>query len=346
VLPLLQSIESISSCRDRSKLLSALLDALGVLLGEQAKLGIYARSNNQHDSQDGNELTFRFGGKSGGVPGRLWTELAGKVQCDGSLTVAASDGWYCGALVLEPSELWADEFILVFATKHPVDASDIHAIESLARIFGNQIRLLDYSELDSLTRLLNRKTFDETFDRLLTNLARSSRKSRQPVKNVRRSRAEEHPAWLATLDIDHFKRINDSFGHLFGDEVLLRMGGLLRKTFRDGDRVFRFGGEEFVVIINVPDRESAVAGYERFRSALEKHEFPQVGAVTCSIGFTLVSNDEVSTSVLGRSDQALYFAKNNGRNQICCYEQLLDQGMIVMATPSEEIALNIDELFG
>jgi diguanylate cyclase (GGDEF)-like protein len=342
VLPLLRSIESISSCRDRSKLLSALLDALEVLLGRQARLGIYARSN---DPQDGNGLTLRFGSKSRGVPGKLWTELAGKAQ-GGAMVVAASDGWHCGALVLESSELWVDEFILVFATNHPADAGEIDAIESLARIFGNQIRLLDYSELDSLTGLLNRKTFDETFDRLLTNLARSPKKPLRPDKRDKGSSVSEYPAWLATLDIDHFKRINDSFGHLFGDEVLLRMGGLLRKTFRDGDRVFRFGGEEFVVIINVPDRESAEAGFERFRFALESHEFPQVGTVTCSIGFTLVSTNEVSTSVLGRSDQALYFAKNNGRNQICCYEQLLDQGLIVTAASSEEIAQSIDELFG
>jgi diguanylate cyclase (GGDEF)-like protein len=289
---------------------------------------------------------FRLGSGSGGVTGELWTDLAGKVQRGGSIAVAASDGWHCGALALESSELWADEFILVFATNHPADAKEIKAVESLARIFGNQIRLLDYSELDSLTRLLNRKTFDETFDRLLTNLARSSRKSRKQDKNERRFRAEKHPAWLATIDIDHFKRINDMFGHLFGDEVLLRMGELLRKTFRDGDRLFRFGGEEFVAIINAPGRDLAEAGFERFRSSLENHEFPQVGTVTCSIGFTLVSENEVSTNVLGRSDQAMYFAKKSGRNRTCCYEQLLDRGMIVTAAPSKEIALDIDELFG
>ncbi|GHU36671.1 hypothetical protein AGMMS50256_33590 [Betaproteobacteria bacterium] len=343
MLPLLRSIESISSCRDRSKLLSLLLDALMVLLGGQARVGIFSRS---YDSQDGNGLMFRLGSGSGGVTGELWTDLAGKAQRGGSIAVAASNEWHCGALVLESSELWVDEFILVFATNHPVDAKEINAVESLARIFGHQIRLLDYSELDSLTRLLNRKTFDETFERLLTNLARSSRQSRKQDNNERRFREEEYPAWLATIDIDHFKRINDTFGHLFGDEVLLRMGGLLRNTFRDGDRLFRFGGEEFVVIINAPGRELAEAGFERFRSSLEHHEFPQVGTVTCSIGFTLVSKNEVSTSVLGRSDQAMYFAKHSGRNRTCCYEQLFDRGMIVTAVPSEELALDIDELFG
>jgi diguanylate cyclase (GGDEF)-like protein len=351
VLRLLRSIESISSCRDRNKLLSELPDTLKVLFGKQAKAGIFLRSHDLYEQRDhpGDDgLTFHLGTGNDGVPGALWNELARKVQRDrdSSLALASADGWHCGALALESSELWADEFILVFATKRSLEAKDTDALESLVRMFGNQIRLLDYSELDSLTHLLNRKTFDETFDRLLIQIAKSSQESSPLDGGERRSCKEEDPAWLATIDIDHFKRINDSYGHLFGDEVLLRMGGLLRKTFRDCDRLFRFGGEEFVVIINAPGRELAETGFERFRSSLETHEFPQVGTVTCSIGFTLISKNDVSSNVLGHSDQALYFAKNNGRNQTCCFEQLMEQGVIASIASSEEIDQNIEELFG
>jgi diguanylate cyclase (GGDEF)-like protein len=151
------------------------------------------------------------------------------------------------------------------------------------------------------------------------------------------------------VDVDHFKRVNDSFGHLFGDEVLLRMGELMRKTFRGGDRLFRFGGEEFVVILNAADEKLAAASFNRFRISVENHEFPQVGQVTCSIGFTAVSAMDVPTDVVGRADEALYFAKEHGRNQVCCYEQLVAEGAIEKPAPAEAPVaddFDIDALFG
>lgn len=341
VLPLLRSVESISSCRDRGKLPLVLLGALEALFGGQAKAGIYSRSR---DPQGGGELRFCAGTEAINVPEWPCRTLLDEVRRDGAVAVAVRSGMHCGAVVLETSELSNEELILVFGADRPIH--DAESVESLARIFGNQIRLLDYSELDSLTRLLNRKTFDETFDRLLIS---SSEPHGDDGNNERRTSEEESPAWLCVIDIDHFKRINDSFGHLFGDEVLLRMGDLMRKTFRDSDRLFRFGGEEFVVILNAPDEELAAVGFDRFRASVEGHEFPQVGKVTCSIGFTAVSKNDVPTDVVGRADEALYFAKDNGRNQVCCYEQLLTRGLIAKAEPPEaKIAedFDIDALFG
>ena len=130
--------------------------------------------------------------------------------------------------------------------------------------------------------------------------------------------------------------------------MLLRLGELMRKTFRDGDRLFRFGGEEFVVILNAPDEKLAAVSFDRFRGSVENHEFPQVGKVTCSIGFTAVSAMDVPTDVVGRADEALYFAKEHGRNQVCCYEKLVAEGMIVK-TQSESATqtdFDIDALFG
>ena len=146
------------------------------------------------------------------------------------------------------------------------------------------------------------------------------------------------------IDVDHFKRVNDTFGHLFGDEVLLRMGELIRKTFRHSDRLFRFGGEEFVVILNAVDESLAYASFNRFRLSVEQHEFPRVGKVTCSIGFTAVSPLDVPTDVVGRADEALYHAKEHGRNQVCCYERLVAEGLISRIEPVSE-DLGIDALF-
>ena len=342
LLPLLRSIESISSCRDRVRLPSVLLGAVETLLGKHADVGIFSR-----DPQKGTGFRICCKTSRVGAPVMFWPEFLDDVRNDGKLVVNNSHGRHCGAVALESSELRGDELILAFGAEKPVSDDHSEGIATLARIFGNQIRLLDYSELDSLTRLLNRKTFDETFDRLLTSS--SSEPCDRALQNRRAGEDDDCPAWLCVVDIDHFKRINDSFGHLFGDEVLLRMGELMRKTFRDGDRLFRFGGEEFVVILNARDESLAASGFDRFRWSVESHEFPQIGKVTCSIGFTAVMKNDVPTDVVGRADEALYYAKENGRNQVCCYERLLAEGAVAKpepAAPKVGDDFDIDALFG
>ena len=342
VLPLLRGIETISSCRDRNLLPVAMVGALDTLLGSGARVGIFVRVR---DPLHGTTLHFCTGNESI-VPDSWWTDLACQVQPNGPVVTNGAKGGHYAAMALESSALSGGQMVLVLNTGCALDEPLIIAIGHLARIFGNQMRLIDYGELDSLTGLLNRKTFDETFDRLLVASASSGYDF---LHRERRLYEEEYPAWLGVIDIDHFKRINDSFGHLFGDEVLLRMGDLLRKSLRDGDRLFRFGGEEFVVILNAPDMAQAEAGFERFRVSVENHEFPQVGTVTCSIGFTAVSVKDVPTSAVGRADEAMYCAKNLGRNRVCCYERLLEDGLIV---PSDTEAnhnaasFDIDALFG
>ena len=340
MLPLLRSVESISSCRDRGKLPFVLLDAVAALLGDGARAGVFVR-----DQQGESELRCCTGNHALDVPASVCSELMGEVRGDGEMVIRELHQRHCGALKLESSELRSEELILAFCSNDPVQREHAEGVETLVRIFANQIRLLDYSELDSLTRLLNRKTFDETFDRLLIS---ASDGACGKVSDEHRAHEKNSPAWLGVIDIDHFKRINDSFGHLFGDEVLLRMGELMRKTFRDGDRLFRFGGEEFVVILNAPDEDLAAAGFERFRWSVESHEFPQIGKVTCSIGFTAVAPMDVPTDVVGRADEALYYAKEHGRNRVCCYEWLLADGAIAKPEPvAAKIAddFDIDALF-
>ena len=339
---LLQNVETISSCRDRDRLPRALLRSICVLLGEEANVGIYSR-------EPQGELVLRIysGPTIMDSAVNLWPEFLEDVRNDGKLLRRRIRGRNCGAIILQGSELGTDQLLLAFETSHD-DATDYSEdISSLVHIYGNQIKLLDYSELDTLTRLLNRKTFDETFDRLLTAAANDS--PDDGFEDRRSTLDEETPAWLCVIDIDHFKRVNDSFGHLFGDEVLLRMGELMRKTFRGGDRLFRFGGEEFVVILNAENETIAAKSFNRFRTSVESHEFPQVGQVTCSIGFTAVSNIDVPTDVVGRADEALYYAKEHGRNQVCCYERLVAEGAIATPTAAEapvEEDFDIDALFG
>lgn len=339
-LPILQNVEAISSCRDRDALGRILLQAAGGLLGEKAGVAIFSRT-----PQGETALKHSLGATELSPFATPWPALLDKVPGDGQAHTLVDNGRLYGALPLFSSEIAHDHQILVYAVDE-ADGAPLESLSCLVRIYGNQISLLDYSELDTLTHLLNRKTFDETFDRLLT--ARLSTATDEKRANRREHAEQDKPAWLGVIDIDHFKRVNDSFGHLFGDEVLLRVGDLMRKTFRGGDRLFRFGGEEFVVILNAENEALAATGFNRFRVSVENNEFPQVGQVTCSLGFTAVLNGDVPTDVVGRADEALYYAKKHGRNQVCCYEQLLAEGAIappaVVEAPVSDF--DIDALFG
>ena len=128
------------------------------------------------------------------------------------------------------------------------------------------------------------------------------------------------------VDIDHFKRVNDNHGHLIGDELLLLVSQLMRSSFRFDDTLYRFGGEEFVILLRAPARDHARIAFERFRKRLASHDFPRVGSVTASIGFTEIRDLDLPSSAFERADQAVYFAKESGRNQSRCFEDLLDRG--------------------
>jgi len=208
----------------------------------------------------------------------------------------------------------------------PFSSQSLKVIEGILSVYRNYQSLLDYSERDSLTGLLNRKTFDEKFARMLATAAPADSAPPKDGQD-RRHAGDTREQWLAVIDIDHFKKVNDRFGHLYGDEVLILVANLLRSSFRAQDRVFRFGGEEFVVLLRSVTLADARRIFERFRSNIEQHEFPQVGKVTVSIGFASITN-ETPVVILGHADQALYYAKANGRNQVCYYDELIQKGIL------------------
>jgi diguanylate cyclase (GGDEF)-like protein len=205
----------------------------------------------------------------------------------------------------------------------PYNSKTLHIMEGILSVYRNYQSILDYSERDSLTGLLNRKTFDEKFSKLLSSASLEG--SRQDQEERRHHHTGDIRQWLAVVDIDHFKRVNDQFGHLYGDEVLILVANLLRSSFRSHDRVFRFGGEEFVVLLRSTTLDDARKIFERFRCNIERHDFPQVGKVTVSLGFASIST-ESPVMILGHADQALYYAKANGRNRVCFYDELVNSG--------------------
>jgi diguanylate cyclase (GGDEF)-like protein len=208
----------------------------------------------------------------------------------------------------------------------PYSRKTLDVVEGILSVYRNFQNLLDYSERDSLTGLLNRKTFDENFSKIQSS---SSQCLPVPVAQVeRRMSAETKEQWLAVVDIDHFKHVNDQFGHLYGDEVLILVANLMKSSFRSLDRIFRFGGEEFVVLIRSATSENAQMIAERFRRNVENYAFPQVGKITVSIGYTSFQPNESPVVILGHADQALYYAKTHGRNQACHYDALVDNGLL------------------
>jgi diguanylate cyclase (GGDEF)-like protein len=211
----------------------------------------------------------------------------------------------------------------------PYTADTIHVIGGIVSVYRNFQNLLDYSERDSLTGLLNRKTFDDQLAKMLqASSTEQDSLTLPPGEPERRQHSEEEKQWLAVVDVDHFKHVNDKFGHLYGDEVLILIANLLTSSFRAQDRVFRFGGEEFVVLLRSSTLANAKKIIDRFRMNVEQHDFPQVGKVTVSVGFVAISAFEPPVVVLGRADQALYYAKSHGRNMACHYDELVSSGLL------------------
>jgi len=352
LLHLLKKLQSLEASRDRLKIAESVVVAVLEIL--EAKFAIlhgyrptangfgatplaWAVSTNESATTNLDHLDF----EESHLDAQPLFERAARVP-EGYAS-EEMDGHYIMAFSIGPVgtpvaivEIHSDE------QPNPAMRSCVHELLS---IYSEHLGLLDYAELDTLTHLHNRKTFDENFDRFIS-LAEQAR-IRDEEGNGTASGMRS--CWLGVVDIDKFKRINDNFGHLFGDEVLIRVADLMKKCFRSNDKLFRFGGEEFVVMLRFVSAEHASQIFERFRAAVEVHEFPQVGQVTCSLGYVQIDPGLTPAEILSRADEALYFGKSNGRNQIQRYETLVEKGLIQppaeAPATSTEVQADIDALF-
>lgn len=350
MLQLLKQIEAISSCRDRDILGASVVAAIHEIFRPR-RVTLLRLVPAPHGpavtpvARIGAEGLQLFGeaGDCGSDPLED-SPLLQQAYRDGQLATASGEHGFTYAYPLSTgSSTTPGGFLQVDMDRTPTSI-EREGLERFLHFYCNYVNLLDYSELDTLTGLLNRKTFDEAFDKIIARSGRGQEGDRDNERRAEDGTGNLH--WLAVVDIDHFKRINDNFGHLFGDEVLLRIASLMRCSFRSEDRLFRFGGEEFVVMLRVGSRENAVRALERLRQMVEGHEFPQVGQVTCSIGFTAVDPRLAPTDILGQADDALYYAKEHGRNQVCCYETLVETGLLVHHDAQPQAPdIDIDALF-
>ena len=236
--------------------------------------------------------------------------------------------------------------VLEIESERPLDADAHRLVGSILRIYRNFQGLLDYSERDTLTGLLNRKTFDEAFYKLaVAGQAHDQAAADDPAEVAgtaaiaagaevaagaeRRGPPVTRPHYIGVIDIDHFKRVNDNFGHLIGDEVLLLLSRLMRSVFRFDDRLYRFGGEEFVVLMRCGNDLEAGLAFERLRSAVKSYAFPQVGTISVSVGYSRLKDGDTPSSAFERADRAVYWAKGHGRDQVCNHADLMARGELV-----------------
>ena len=164
--------------------------------------------------------------------------------------------------------------------------------------------LQEIALLDSVTGLYNRNAFDQFAPRELVQAKRN-----------------QTPLSLAVIDLDYFKQVNDKFGHDIGDKVLAEVGLWLRNTLRKGDMVFRWGGEEFVILLSNCAPDNALDLLEKQRIRFNKREYAGI-PITISIGISGISDVTKSKNIhqlFTEADEAVYRAKEAGRNQVCLY---------------------------
>lgn len=155
---------------------------------------------------------------------------------------------------------------------------------------------------DPLTGLFNRR---HLMERLEVDISRCNRQRCRGIT-------------LFMIDLDHFKRVNDTFGHPVGDEVLVLVGNCLVNSTRDMDCVARYGGEEFVILLDTDSDDHALSMSERIRSQVQELRLPALEklSISVSIGIASLTNGESSRSLIKRADDALYLAKGEGRNRV------------------------------
>lgn len=251
-----------------------------------------------------------------GLTGVEVTTLLRETQGDYAPYVIIISGYDATTQIIEALGYGADDYI----TK-PLDGHLIKAKFAVAkRIIDVQEKLKQSNEVlqklayyDELTGVFNRRAGDASF-----------------MVEVERCIRKDQNLCIAMADIDHFKKVNDNYGHQTGDRVLKAFAGILKKTIRPYDMVCRYGGEEFMLIAEINTPSEAKELFERIRKRVSESEFSVDGQtlkITASFGVYLVTpNTElVLTDLVKKADEALYQAKTEGRNRVNLISALTDQ---------------------
>ncbi|MCV6607201.1 MAG: diguanylate cyclase, partial [Campylobacterales bacterium] len=183
--------------------------------------------------------------------------------------------------------------------KHKDDFIGTGSIIDISELKNLQEKLTRQANYDNLTKAINRHYFVEIYKHEATR----SDRSQQPIS-------------LIILDIDHFKLVNDNYGHNIGDYILREMTNKITSTLRDSDSFIRWGGEEFIIFAPETDLKGASNIAEKVRKSIEEYSFKEVEKITISLGVVMRKVDESLETLVERADKNLYKAKETGRNRV------------------------------
>ncbi|MCR5104594.1 MAG: GGDEF domain-containing protein [Eubacterium sp.] len=221
-----------------------------------------------------------------------------------NFTPGRTSSFDCMMQNLEGKYIWVK---LIFSRAETSNEDDYRFVFMVQNIHENSVELLStlkkYEKLaltDSLTGVLNHGGIENE----LYNAINNRKKTEEPIS-------------LMMLDLDYFKSVNDNFGHAVGDTTLKTFTEII-KTFFGEEKVIigRWGGEEFVIVFSGITGDKFFEIADELRKKVEKHEFPEIGHITCSIGITELKNDDTFDDAFNRLDKAMYTSKNSGRNKV------------------------------
>src|SRR6266852_2791075 len=294
----LETVVQLTEKRDMHSLAKCLVEIIGKFIAAKSitLYGIY----NQNGDKEFNEVnikgaTIRDLSNPNQLSEALLQEKEGFDSCMKTRKMVVLDNSKSYKRFIIPVHGMQNIIELVVIDCRNMSAEDQSLVNQILHIYSNQKLLLTRNELDALTGLLNRQAFDERMRKIVAGL-----RERQLQ---RRTDDRRKASYFALMDIDHFKQVNDKYGHLYGDEVLLLFARVMTKSFRHYDLLFRYGGEEFVVVLNNTDLETALTILERFRITIENYNFPQIGRKTISIGVTEISNQTMLSNIIDRADK-------------------------------------------
>jgi diguanylate cyclase len=182
-----------------------------------------------------------------------------------------------------------------------------------------KVELDKYKEKTSeLTKKLEKSESEALIDNLTGAFNRNAYNI-EIVRFIKEFERYKQPFAVVVLDIDHFKKVNDTYGHAKGDEILKIVATLVKSTIRETDKVFRYGGEEFVVWMPKMEQNTAIQAAEKIRKMIEGKNWNAIAKeleITASFGISCVKEKDTTASVFNRADKALYRVKNIGRNQV------------------------------
>ena len=233
--------------------------------------------------------------RSSNTPSELYKKLWGALESGETFSGDIEDRNFTGGT----------NWFHVTASPDYDDQGELDGYIAFYQNIDDQMRYKHDANTDTLTGLMNRAGLDKIFD-----------------EEIQRSHRYSYPLSAILIDIDHFKEVNDTYGHQVGDVILKEFSKILLSHIREVDTIGRWGGEEFLILCPHTDEEGVRVIAENLRSRVEEYSFSIVGKKTASFGVAQYDNSSLAENLFHQLDRALYCAKNMGRNQVVLYKEI------------------------